>query len=121
MSRRRFRYDPATDSMVEIGMVDDAPSGLLIVPDLPSYTSPIDGKWVDGRAQRREDLKRAGCREYDPSEKKHVEQARAQADAKLEANINRTVEKFFYETTPRKRELLVQALQAGLGPQIIRK
>lgn len=36
--------------------------------DLPEYISPITGKPVDGRAARREELKRSGCREVDPSE-----------------------------------------------------
>lgn len=36
--------------------------------DLPAYRSPITGEVVDGRAARREDLARHGCREIDPSE-----------------------------------------------------
>ena len=36
--------------------------------DLPEYISPVTGKPVDGRAARREDLARTGCREVDPSE-----------------------------------------------------
>jgi hypothetical protein len=36
--------------------------------DLPAYVSPITGKPIEGRAARREDLARSGCREVDPSE-----------------------------------------------------
>ena len=36
--------------------------------DLKPYTSPVTGKTIEGRAARREDLARAGCREVDPSE-----------------------------------------------------
>ena len=121
MSRRSFRYDPVTKEMYEVGVRDDGPTGMMIMGDLPAYESPIDGKVVDGRAARREDLKRTGCREYDPSEKEHFMRARAADDAKLEQSINRTVEKFFYEGPPRRRELLVQALQAGLDPVTIRR
>jgi hypothetical protein len=32
-----------------------------VISDLPAYRSPIDGKMVDGRSARREDLKRNGC------------------------------------------------------------
>lgn len=32
------------------------------------YLSPISGKEITDRGQRREDLKRSGCREVDPSE-----------------------------------------------------
>lgn len=40
--------------------------------DLPGYVSPVTGKWIEGRAARREDLARTGCREVDPSEGKHI-------------------------------------------------
>lgn len=36
--------------------------------DIRPYVSPITGREVDGRAARREDLARSGCREVDPSE-----------------------------------------------------
>lgn len=39
-----------------------------IQSDLPAYFSVASGKWVDGRRARRDDLKRTGCREVDPSE-----------------------------------------------------
>lgn len=39
-----------------------------ITSDLPAYRSPVTGQMVDGRSARREDLKRSGCRECDPSE-----------------------------------------------------
>lgn len=43
-------------------------SGLQLISDLKPYKSPVDGKVIEGRYARREDLKRAGCREADPSE-----------------------------------------------------
>ena len=36
--------------------------------DCPAYRSPLGTGVIDGRAARREDLKRGGCREVDPSE-----------------------------------------------------
>lgn len=39
-----------------------------IASDIPAYMSVASGKMIDGRADRREDLKRTGCRECDPSE-----------------------------------------------------
>ena len=32
-----------------------------VVPDTPAYTSPVTGQVIEGRAARREDLKRSGC------------------------------------------------------------
>lgn len=39
-----------------------------ITSDIPAYFSHASGKWVEGRSARREDMKRAGVRELDPSE-----------------------------------------------------
>lgn len=43
----------------------DAPT---VLSDIPGYVSPATGKWVEGRVARKEDLKKAGCREIDPQE-----------------------------------------------------
>lgn len=39
-----------------------------ICSDIKPYISPLGTGEISGRRQRREDLKRAGCREVDPSE-----------------------------------------------------
>ena len=36
-----------------------------IVADIEPYLSPVDGKYVSGRAAKRDDLKRTNCVEYD--------------------------------------------------------
>ena len=41
----------------------------MVVSDTPEYRSPIDGRLVSGRAQRREDLRRSNCIEIDPPAK----------------------------------------------------
>lgn len=38
-----------------------------IMPDIPEYTSPIDGRPITSRSARREDLKRNNCVEWEPS------------------------------------------------------
>ncbi len=38
-----------------------------IMSDIPEYRSPIDGRVIGSRNQRRDDLKRHGCVEYEPS------------------------------------------------------
>jgi len=40
------------------------------MPDTPEYVSPVGTGLVNGRVARREDLKRAECREVDPGEYK---------------------------------------------------
>ncbi len=39
-----------------------------IASDLPGYRSPVTKKWIEGRAARREDLARTGCRPVEPDE-----------------------------------------------------
>lgn len=40
-----------------------------VLADIPTYNSPIDGRPITSRSHRREDLRRNGCVEYDPSMK----------------------------------------------------
>lgn len=40
-----------------------------IQSDLPAYRSPLGAGWIEGRAARREEMKRHNVREVDPSEK----------------------------------------------------
>lgn len=46
----------------------------FIARDLPAYRSPIDGRVIDGRAARREDLKRNNCVEVEPGMFKNAPQ-----------------------------------------------
>lgn len=61
--------------------------------DLPGYQSPIDGRWIEGRRARTEDLKRSNCRPWegmDTERKEAVKRAEA-ADTefgqKIEAGV----------------------------------
>jgi hypothetical protein len=38
-----------------------------VVSDITDYASPIDGRMITTRSQRRDDLRRNGCVEYEPS------------------------------------------------------
>lgn len=38
-----------------------------VISDIPEYRSPIDGKMITSRSERRDDLARNGCVEYEPS------------------------------------------------------
>jgi len=44
----------------------EAQPGVMIFRDLPGYLSPVGTGWIEGRAARREDLRRAGCVEAGP-------------------------------------------------------
>lgn len=38
-----------------------------VISDIPEYASPIDGRMITTRSERRDDLKRNNCVEYEPS------------------------------------------------------
>jgi len=60
-----------------------------VMPDIPAYPSPLGDGMIEGRAARREHLKRNGCREVEPSEfrpsyqSKDERAARAAAQTRL--------------------------------------
>jgi hypothetical protein len=46
----------------------NAPLALpTIISDIPEYKSPIDGRVITSRSERRDDLKRNNCVEFEPS------------------------------------------------------
>jgi hypothetical protein len=63
------RYIMQAGRLVEITRGPRQPSVFpSIQRDLPAYRSPIGTGWVEGRAARREDLARSGCRAVEPGE-----------------------------------------------------
>lgn len=68
----RYVWDRASQQFVDRdGQPMETPDRIcapLIQSDIKSYMSPLGTGEISGRRQRREDLKRSGCREVDPSE-----------------------------------------------------
>jgi hypothetical protein len=62
-----YRYDPATDRMVDKATGEPMVTGPyrpvapMHIPDIPAYLSPVDGKYVSGRRAKADDLARTGC------------------------------------------------------------
>jgi len=92
----------------------------MIRGDLPGYTSPIDGRWVEGRRARQEDLRRNSCRPYEPGEKQENERRRAQENVRLDRSIEESVEAAVHAMPSRKRELLEQEVCAGASTEVVR-
>ena len=89
--RQRWVYPADGGEPFEAGTDYVAPQGHFIMGDLPAYQSPIDGRVVDGRAQRREDLRRSGSR---PWEGREQEQKVAQQRVRdIEVQTERSVER----------------------------
>lgn len=65
----KYVYDKENDRMVDKQTGEPMirpgsnlpPQAPRVFGDLPGYQSPIDGKWVDGRRDRRYDLESNNC------------------------------------------------------------
>lgn len=95
--------------VVEVERTNNRPHGRMY--DLPSYQSPITGKWIDGRVARRNDLAASGCVEYDDGMKEEQQKRFAREDAALDKKVDEIVEKTIYEMPTEKREKLVTELE----------
>lgn len=76
--------------------------------DLPGYQSPIDGKWVEGRRARTEDLKRSNCRPWEgmETERKEAIKRADEADRKFETQIERGIADTFNNMSAEKQRAL---------------
>ena len=85
----------------------EAPS---VQVDIGGYTSPIDGKWIEGKAARREDLKRNNCRPWEGMEserKAAIERAKA-ADKDFEKGVEAAVYNTYNNMSAEKQRAISQ-------------
>ncbi len=81
MSRQSWVQDRRTGKLIPKDEYYAQPERThMIAPDFYEYESPIDGAPVIGRKQRREDLKRHGCRPYEAGEKEDYIRRRNDAE-----------------------------------------
>lgn len=85
-----------------------APSFIV---DIPAYVSPVSGKLINSRQQRKEDLKRTNCREWEGMEQENkVAQQRAKDEEKRQdAKIEEAVLSAWNQLPSEKRKVLEQA------------
>lgn len=91
-----------------------------VVGDYAGYNCPVSGKWVEGRRAHEENLKRNGCRVYEAGETEQFRQTRAQEEAKLDAEVDKTVEQFYEALPSDSRFALGQAIESGLDVSVER-
>lgn len=106
--RRRFIQDPTTFEFIEVPLHYTPPQeSAYVQPDLPDYESPIDGRLVSGRRQRRNDLARSGCRPYEGREQEQKEAAkvRAENDRRLDSLSTEMAHRAWADAPERIRKL----------------
>lgn len=84
---------------------DKAP---VVIGDLPAYQSPIDGRTVEGRKQRRDDLARTHSRPWEgrEAEEKEAKRQKQYIEQKSEARLNESAWRAWHELSPEKRRIL---------------
>ena len=80
---------------------------------LDRYVSPASGKVITSYKERREDMAKTGCVDYEPSMRKHITQHMETEDAKLEKAMDETVESEIEKMPARKKEKLAEELTSG--------
>ena len=86
-----------------------APMGIV---DIPAYVSPVSGKWINSRAERKEDLKRSGSRPWEglEQEKKEAQRQKAYEEAKQDAKLEEAVQTAWNQLKPEQRKQLETAI-----------
>jgi len=80
----------------------------MVRGDLPPYESPVTGTLIQGRAARREDLKRHDCVEWESGLRADCKRKRQQESEQLDRSIDNTIDSEIAKMPTRKRELLEQ-------------
>jgi len=84
------------------------------------YISPVSGKPITSYKERREDMKKHDCVDYEPSLRKHQTKHIQDEEAKLEKAMDETVEKEVEKMPIRKREKLAEELTSGADCEYMR-
>lgn len=92
----------------------------MVQGDIPAYESPVDGRYISGRAARRDDLLRHNCVEYEPSLGEHQRRRTAESEQKLEDAVEETLDSEITRMPARKRELLEQEIRSGVDANLVR-
>lgn len=117
--RTRTRWNPQTGKKVaewkgdELVYYDDKyfhpqSQTAVVIGDLPAYQSPIDGRTVEGRKQRREDLARSGSRPWEGRlvEEKEAQRQKQYLEKKSDEKLTAAAWSSYYELPPSKRRVL---------------
>ena len=91
-----------------------------VLADLPGYSCPITGKWVEGRRAHNENLARHGCRVYEPGETRQARQRAVQEEEALLETIAETAAAYAANLPSDKRERLGAELENGASVSVER-
>lgn len=78
------------------------------VPDIEPYQSPIDGRVIHSRSDRRDDFERHQCRPWEgiEQEKKEAAARSKEIEARQDKKLDEAIHKSIAELNPEKRQIL---------------
>lgn len=108
MSRKRWIYPNGGEPFEVSADYVPEPQGPMVFGDIPSYQSPIDNRWIDGRVARREDLARNNCRPWEGMAQERKEAARHQAyeHQRQDHALDKTIAKSWAQLSERSKRAL---------------
>lgn len=74
--------------------------------DYAGYSCPVTGSWIEGRKAHTENLKRQGCRVFEPGEVQALQRRKVREEAELDLSVENTVGKLLSEMPSDKLEKL---------------
>lgn len=95
----------------------------MLSPDIANwdtYTSPATGNLITSKKQRREDMKRSGCVDYEPSLRENFKKQQRENELKLDKQLDQTVDSIFESMPSQKKEMLERELSTGIDLQYTR-
>lgn len=107
--RRKFVWSPERNELVEVPTnYNQPPRAHYVIPDTPDYVSPVSGIVVSGRRQRRDDLRRSNCREWEglAAEKAEASRRVAYQEQKFDRGLEVAARRAYHELPPAKRRIL---------------
>ena len=111
--------DPQT---CECGQVAEKQlSAPAVRADYAGYACPITGNWVEGKRAHEENLKKHGCRVFEPGEREAFIKRRASEEAAFEDKIAESAAEFVETLPTAKREQLGRELENGADVTVVRQ
>ena len=88
--------------------------------DYEGYACPVTGTWVEGKRAHQENLKRTGCRVYEPGETENQRREKIADEARFDAQVEETVERAFTALPTEKKEALAKEVASGVTASVER-
>jgi hypothetical protein len=87
-----------------------APMARMDIQPWDAYQSPATGKRITSYAERREDMKASGCRDYEgrESEQRHIERQKQYDEEASDAALDKTVRTAWAQLSPEKKAMALK-------------